>query len=166
MANVRTFVKNVKPYCREHGLLEGYNKDNLTYFCKVCEVATTSEEIQKNCYCTGNPGPGGWGAVLLFEQCKGRWRKLEISGGYRHTTNNRMELTAAMEALKRLKYPDCNVKLYSDSQYMIHAFNKCWIHKWVKNNWMNAKFQPIVNKDLWEELLFLHNKHDIEWACL
>lgn len=120
-------------------------------------------EIWTDGACSGNPGPGGFGAVLLFEQDKGRWRKLEISGGYRHTTNNRMELTAAMEALKRLKYPNCNVKLYSDSQYMISAFNSCWIQKWVKNGWRNAKLQPIVNKDLWEELLFLHNRHDIEW---
>lgn len=120
-------------------------------------------EIYCDGACTGNPGPGGFGAVLLFEQSKGRWRQLEISGGYRHTTNNRMELTAALEALKRLKYPNCRVKLYSDSQYMIHAFNKCWVQKWVKNNWRNAKLQPIVNKDLWEKLLLLHKKHDIEW---
>jgi len=120
-------------------------------------------EIYTDGACSGNPGPGGWGAILLYKQTEERWRKLEISCGYRHTTNNRMELTAAIEALKRLKPSDCNVKLYSDSQYMVSAFNSCWIHKWVKNGWMNTKFQPIVNKDLWEELLFLHNRHDIEW---
>ena len=79
--------------------------------------------------CSGNPGPGGWGAVLMYQE-----NKKEIAGGQKNTTNNVMELTAVIEGLKLLKYP-CEVELYSDSAYVVNAFEKGWLDKWVKNNW-------------------------------
>ena len=77
----------------------------------------------------GNPGPGGWGAILMYNETK-----KEISGGSKETTNNIMEITAVIEALKMLKRP-CDVKLYSDSAYVVNGFNNCWIYNWMKNNW-------------------------------
>ncbi|GAB7387429.1 ribonuclease HI [Bacillaceae bacterium] len=107
--------------------------------------------------CSGNPGPGGWGAVLLYgEHAK------EISGAEPNTTNNRMELTAVIEALKRLKEP-CRVKLYSDSAYVVNCFRQGWYRNWMKNGWVNSKKQPVENKDLWQELLRLTAIHDVEF---
>ena len=96
--------------------------------------------------CSGNPGPGGWGAVLMY-----KGNKKEISGGKLNTTNNEMEITAVIQALKNLKYP-CNVKLYSDSAYVVNCFNQGWIYNWRKNGWKNASKEPVKNKELWEEL--------------
>jgi ribonuclease HI len=127
-------------------------------------MADNSIEIFCDGACDPRSGVGGWGAVLLCHSKKRRrWRKLEISCGSKHTTNNRMELTAAIEALKRLKQVDCNIKLYSDSLYLINAFNKSWIKRWVKNNWVNYKKEPVANRDLWEELMAVNNRHFIEW---
>lgn len=107
--------------------------------------------------CSGNPGPGGWGAVLLF----GDNRK-EISGGDDPTTNNRMELSAVIEALKQLKEP-CKVKLYSDSAYVVNCFKQGWHHNWKRNGWLNSKKQPVENQDLWKTLITLMEKHQVEY---
>ena len=107
--------------------------------------------------CSGNPGPGGWGAVLIYND-----NKKEISGGDKNTTNNIMEMTAAIEALKMLKEP-CNVKLYSDSAYVVNAFNQKWIDGWIKNGWINSQKEQVKNKELWEELITLTQKHKVEF---
>ncbi|NLZ38477.1 MAG: ribonuclease HI [Firmicutes bacterium] len=108
--------------------------------------------------CSGNPGPGGYGAILLY-----RSHKKEISGGEKVTTNQRMELQAAIAALRQLKEP-CQVKLHSDSAYLVNAFNQRWVDKWRRNGWQNSKKEPVQNRDLWEELLELSGKHQIEWV--
>ena len=107
--------------------------------------------------CSGNPGPGGWGAILMAGD-----NKKEISGGKKDTTNNVMELTAALEALKLLKFP-CEVDLYSDSAYLVNGFDKGWIYNWQKNNWQTASKEPVKNKELWEELYNLVQKHKVEF---
>ena len=108
--------------------------------------------------CSGNPGKGGWGAVLLYgEHLK------EISGGERQTTNQRMELQAAVEALKLLKKP-CTVKLHSDSAYHINCFKTRWYVNWEKNGWVNSKKEPVANRDLWEQLIDLYRTHKVEWV--
>ena len=105
----------------------------------------------------GNPGPGGWGAVLMF----GDYKK-EISGGNESTTNNIMELTAVVEALRIVKHP-CKIKLYSDSAYVINGFSQGWIYNWVKKNWKTADNKPVKNKELWEELYNFTKIHEIEF---
>ncbi|MDN5314310.1 MAG: ribonuclease [Clostridiales bacterium] len=107
--------------------------------------------------CSGNPGPGGWAAVLMAQ---GKTR--EISGYEEDTTNNRMELTAAIEALEKLTRP-CKVKLYSDSSYLVSAFNQGWLKNWQKNGWRNSAGQAVSNPDLWQKLVALTEKHDVEW---
>ncbi|NLM46476.1 MAG: ribonuclease HI [Firmicutes bacterium] len=107
--------------------------------------------------CAGNPGPGGYGAVLCYG---GHVR--ELSGGEENTTNQRMELMAAIAALEQLKYP-CRVKLHSDSAYLINAFRQNWFKKWRENGWLNSKKEPVQNRDLWERLLELAQRHSIEW---
>ncbi len=107
--------------------------------------------------CSGNPGPGGWGAILMYEDVK-----KEISGAKKDTTNNIMEITAVLEALKLLKV-ECNVKIYSDSAYVVNAFNQKWIENWKKNNWRTSGKDPVKNKELWEELYELVQKHKVEW---
>jgi ribonuclease HI len=108
--------------------------------------------------CSGNPGPGGWAAILLY----GGHRK-ELSGAVAVTTNQRMELTAALEALKALKEP-CRVKLYSDSAYLVNAFQEGWIKRWQENGWRTAKKEPVENQDLWQELLRVASQHQVEWV--
>ena len=105
--------------------------------------------------CSGNPGPGGWGAILMYKD-----NKKEISGGKKDTTNNVMELTAVIEALKLLKYP-CKVNLYSDSAYVVNAFVQKWIFGWQKNNWKTADKKDVKNKELWQELVRLTKIHDV-----
>lgn len=105
--------------------------------------------------CSGNPGPGGWGAILM---CQGN--RKEISGGCKDTTNNIMELTAVIEALKMLKYA-CEVDLYSDSAYVVNAFKQKWIENWKKNNWKTASKEPVKNKELWRELDNLTQIHKV-----
>ena len=107
--------------------------------------------------CSGNPGTGGWGAVLFY----GPHMK-ELSGGVPDTTNNRMELTAVIEALGALKEP-CKVKLYSDSAYVVNCFRQGWIDNWVKNGWVNSKGQPVENQDLWKRLLERMKIHRVEY---
>ena len=107
--------------------------------------------------CSGNPGPGGWASVLIY----GDYRK-EISGGEKMTTNQRMELSAALEALRLLKRPS-QVDIYSDSAYLINAFNNGWLLKWQKNGWLNSKKDPVENQDLWKGLLEMNAKHEINW---
>ncbi len=105
--------------------------------------------------CSGNPGPGGWGAVLRYKGVQ-----KELSGGEESTTNNRMELTAAIKALSALKEP-CEVTLYTDSEYLSNAFNKGWIYAWAKNGWKKADKKPVLNKDLWEKLYELMKEHTV-----
>lgn len=105
--------------------------------------------------CSGNPGPGGWGAILMLNE-----NKKEISGGKKDTTNNVMELTAVIEALKLLKRP-CNVDLYSDSAYVVNAFLQNWILGWIKNGWKNSNKEDVKNKELWQELISLTKVHDV-----
>ena len=104
---------------------------------------------------SGNPGPGGWGAVLKY----GAHEK-ELSGGAAETTNNRMELTAVIEALKLLKEP-CAVELYSDSKYVIDALEKRWVYGWKEKGWIKSDRKPALNVDLWEILLPLIAKHEV-----
>ncbi len=108
----------------------------------------------------GNPGPGGYGVVLKYQD-----QYKELSGGYRRTTNNRMEILAAIEGLKALKAP-CAVTLYSDSQYLINAMNKGWAKRWRANGWMRNKNEAALNADLWEELLTLCEQHQITWVWI
>lgn len=103
--------------------------------------------------CSGNPGPGGWGAILLYGE-----NKKEISGGEKETTNNRMELTAVIEGLKQLKYP-CIVDVYSDSAYTVNGFCLGWVVGWEKHGWKKADNKPVLNADLWKELLSLTRLH-------
>ena len=107
--------------------------------------------------CSGNPGPGGWGAILLYNDII-----KELSGGKPNTTNNIMEMTAVIEALKALKKP-CNVNLYSDSAYVVNAFDKGWIYGWLKNNWVNSSKEPVKNKELWQELYNLTKVHKVNF---
>ncbi|MFZ5823303.1 MAG: ribonuclease HI [Bacillota bacterium] len=107
--------------------------------------------------CSGNPGPGGWGAILMSGD-----RTKELSGFEKVTTNNRMEIQAAIEALRALKYP-CRVKLYSDSAYLVNAFRQNWLANWQRNGWINSKKEPVENQDLWRELLEVARPHQVEW---
>lgn len=116
-----------------------------------------SVDIYTDGACSGNPGPGGWAAVLIFGSIE-----KEIVGQENPTTNNRMELTAAVEGLRALKKP-CNVRLYSDSAYLINAFKNKWLDKWQKNGWQTAKKGPVENQDLWRKLLELAEIHKVEW---
>lgn len=107
--------------------------------------------------CSGNPGDGGWGAILKYGE-----HEKEISGFEEDTTNNRMELKAAIEALKALKEP-CMVELYSDSAYLVNGFNLGWLNSWKANGWVNASKNEVKNADLWKELDRLSNIHRITW---
>ena len=107
--------------------------------------------------CSGNPGPGGWGAVLQYNG-----REKELSGGEAQTTNNRMELSGVIAALEALKEP-CAVELYSDSKYVVDALTKGWAISWRKKGWIKSDKKPALNPDLWEKLLKLTEKHTV--AC-
>ena len=107
--------------------------------------------------CSGNPGPGGWGAILMYKGVK-----KEISGGMKNTTNNIMEITAVVEALKCLKV-ESDVQVYSDSAYTVNAFKQGWIYNWMKNGWRTANKEPVKNKELWQELYALTKKHKVEF---
>jgi len=106
--------------------------------------------------CSGNPGPGGYGAILRYNG-----HEKEISGAEAHTTNNRMELSAAIEALKMLTRP-CQVVITTDSQYLVKGITE-WIVGWQRKGWQNSKKEPVVNRDLWEKLLELTRMHTITW---
>ena len=118
--------------------------------------ALTRVEIFTDGACKGNPGPGGWGAVIR----SGKHEK-ELSGGEAHTTNNRMEMMAAMEALKALKRP-CHVILTTDSVYVRDGITK-WVHGWQRNGWKTADKKPVKNSDLWQALLAAAAQHKVEW---
>ena len=105
--------------------------------------------------CSGNPGPGGWAAILMAGGVK-----KELSGGERDTTNNRMELMAVIEGLSALKRP-CKVDVYSDSEYVVNAFSQNWIEKWIKNGWKNSAKAEVANSDLWKRLIELTSLHDV-----
>ena len=107
--------------------------------------------------CSGNPGPGGWGSILMYKE-----NKKEIAGVKKDTTNNIMELTAVIEGLKLLKFP-CEVELYSDSAYVVNAFEQGWIYNWVKNNWKTAGKDPVKNQELWKELYDLTKTHKVKF---
>lgn len=107
--------------------------------------------------CSGNPGKGGWGALLMYEnQCR------EISGYERATTNNRMELTAAIEGLEALREP-CQVDLYSDSAYLVNAMNQGWLKRWTGNNWVTSAKKSVENIDLWKKILKLVTLHEVSF---
>jgi len=107
--------------------------------------------------CSGNPGPGGWGAILMY-----KGTKKEISGAKNNTTNNVMELTAALEGLKMLKFP-CEVELYSDSAYLVNGFLQGWIYNWQKNNWKTSNKEPVKNKGIWQEIYKLTQVHEVKF---
>ena len=117
-------------------------------------------EIFTDGACSGNPGPGGWGVVLRYEG-----REKELCGGEKNTTNNRMELTAAIKGLSALKEP-CDVRLVTDSKYVADGITKGWAKSWRENNWRKADKKPALNPDLWEELLNIIGKHNvtIDWV--
>lgn len=117
----------------------------------------TDVEIATDGACKGNPGPGGWGAVIR----SGRHEK-DLSGGEAETTNNRMELTAVIEALNALKRP-CHVILSTDSRYVMDGLTK-WIHGWRRNGWKTAAKKPVKNADLWQALVAAAERHRIEWV--
>ncbi len=106
--------------------------------------------------CSGNPGPGGWGAVLQYNN-----HLKKLKGGTKETTNNRMELTAAIKALNTLKHP-CNVELHTDSKYVKDGLTK-WIENWKKNGWKTANKKPVKNSELWQELDIAVKSHTISW---
>ena len=116
----------------------------------------TPVEIFTDGACKGNPGPGGWGAVLRFGD-----HEKELSGGDAHTTNNRMELTAAIEALAILTRP-CRVTLSTDSKYVMDGLTR-WIHGWRRNGWKTADKKPVKNAELWQALFAATERHEIEW---
>ena len=108
--------------------------------------------------CSGNPGPGGWAATLRYG---GHERVL--TGSAERTTNNRMELTAALEALRTLKY-GCSVQIHTDSAYLANAFNQGWIDNWVRRGWKTAGKKPVENQDLWQQLLEQVRRHRVKWV--
>lgn len=107
--------------------------------------------------CSGNPGPGGWGAILEYQGIE-----KELSGGEASTTNNRMELSGVIFALKALKEP-CEVDLYTDSKYVFDSVDKGWVYGWRAKGWIKSDKKPALNVDLWEELLPLLKKHQVHW---
>ena len=114
-------------------------------------------EIYTDGACSGNPGPGGWGAILRYNG-----KEKELSGGEAQTTNNRMELTGVISALEALREP-CVVELYSDSKYVIDALEKGWASSWRERGWKRADKKPALNPDLWETLLALTEKHEMRY---
>ena len=114
-------------------------------------------EIYTDGACSGNPGAGGWAAILSYKSVE-----KEISGGELETTNNRMELLAIINGLKTLK-EKCSVKVYSDSQYAVSAFNEGWLNNWIMAGWRTADKKPVKNEDLWKELVELTNAHSVEF---
>lgn len=114
-------------------------------------------EIYTDGACSGNPGPGGWAALLRSGE-----HEKELSGGEAVTTNQRMEMKAALAGLQALKW-SCRVNIYSDSAYLINAFRQGWLYKWQNNGWRTAAGGPVQNRDLWIELLNQTNRHEVSW---
>ena len=119
-------------------------------------------EIYTDGACSGNPGPGGYGTVLVYIDKDGIKHEKELSQGYKSVTNNQMELMAVIEGLENLKKP-CNVKLYSDSKYVVDAFNNNWIDGWVQKGWRTAGKTPVKNVELWQRLLKAKENHNVEF---
>ena len=117
-------------------------------------------DIHTDGACSGNPGPGGFGAVLVSGK-----HRLELSQGFARTTNNRMELFAAIAALESLTRP-CSVRLWSDSRYLVDAMTKGWLAGWKRKGWVTSNRQPVKNRDLWERLESATTDHQIEWKWL
>jgi len=122
------------------------------------EASMQQVEIYTDGACSGNPGPGGWAAILTLKDME-----KEISGGEPHTTNQRMELRAVYEGLHHLKRP-CQVVIYSDSAYVINCFRQKWFESWQKNGWKNSKGDKVQNRDLWEALLTEVSRHEVQFA--
>lgn len=120
-------------------------------------MATKHITIYTDGACIGNPGPGGYAAVLLFQG-----KRKEISGGFQNTTNNRMEIMAAIKGLEALKN-ECKVTLFSDSEYLVQSMMQGWVEKWQANNWKRNKKEYAKNVDLWKQLLTLCDKHEVEF---
>jgi ribonuclease HI len=118
---------------------------------------SSTVEIYADGACRGNPGPGGWGVLLIHKD-----REKELSGAEPMTTNNRMELTAAIRALEALKKPGTNARVYTDSQYVIKGIEE-WIAGWKARGWRTADKKPVKNQDLWERLDALASQHSLEW---
>jgi len=116
-------------------------------------------EIFADGACRGNPGPGGYGAILKYEK-----HIKEISGCANNTTNNRMEMTAIIEALRKLKRP-CRIRVVTDSNYVVKGMTE-WVSGWVRRSWVNSQKMPVLNRDLWEMLLKLSKPHQIEWRWI
>lgn len=114
--------------------------------------------------CLGNPGPGGWAAVLTCDTPQGRVRR-EMCGGFSRTTNNRMEILAVLEALGALKEP-CIVELYTDSQYVSKAIRDRWLEGWLRNNWLTSAKKPVKNQDLWQRMPELLSRHEVHFHWL
>ena len=121
-------------------------------------AALTDVTIYTDGACSGNPGPGGWAAILIAGN-----HKKELSGGEANTTNNRMELEGVINGLRALTRP-CNVTIYSDSAYVVNAFNQNWIDKWIKNGWKNSAKAEVANSDLWKELVVLTTTHKVTFS--
>ncbi|MBP3347622.1 MAG: ribonuclease HI [Clostridia bacterium] len=113
--------------------------------------------------CSGNPGPGGWGCILFYTDNSGVEHKLEMNGGDPDTTNNRMELLAVIEGIKKLNQP-CVITVYSDSQYVCNAFNKGWLKGWQKKGWVNSAKEPVKNIDLWKLYLQVSAQHQVSFV--
>lgn len=114
--------------------------------------------------CRGNPGPGGYGVILEYVDQKGEKHVKEISEGYKNTTNNRMELMAVIKGLEALVKP-CNVKIFTDSKYIVNAINLGWLDSWILNNWKRGKKkEPVKNEDLWKQVVVQTKRHQIEWV--
>ena len=124
----------------------------ICYDCSMKEVIIYTDGA-----CSYNPGPGGWGAILMFGE-----QKKEISGGDEMTTNNQMELMAVIKALSALKEP-CKVEIFTDSAYVCNAFQQDWISGWLMRGWKNANKKPVANRELWEELIALTQKHIVHF---
>lgn len=125
---------------------------------KLMQAGKKHVDIFTDGACSGNPGPGGYGVILRYGD-----HERELSGGEKQTTNNRMELTAAIVGLEALKEP-CEVTLYSDSKYLVDAFNQRWVYKWKANGWKRSGKQPALNPDLWQKLLDLTAFHTVKFC--
>ena len=126
---------------------------------KMTEKNEDVVEIFSDGACSGNPGPGGYGALLRYGS-----ETKEISGCQAFTTNNRMELMAVIEALRKIKRP-CKIRVVTDSKYVIKGMTE-WISGWVQRNWVNSRKKPVLNRDLWETLVELSSPHEIEWKWI
>lgn len=128
--------------------------------CKVLGDFMKSVKIYTDGACSGNPGPGGWAAILEYQG-----KTKELSGGDKRTTNNRMELSAVISGLKALK-EQCEVEVITDSKYVVDGITKGWARSWKKNNWVKSNKQPALNPELWDELLNLVDYHVVKFTWI